>query len=94
MTECCSNPEPKSQTPSPCCSARSDASNDALGWFANTIPNALAYAEAVRELEVALLQRALENSRHNQKKAAEYLGMTYHQFRWLYQKYKDEVGES
>lgn len=52
------------------------------------------YAEAVRDLEIALLQRALENSRHNQKKAAEFLGMTYHQFRWLYQKYKDEVGES
>lgn len=49
------------------------------------------HAEAVRDLEVLLLNHALANSRHNQKKAAQLLGMTYHQFRWLYQKYKDCV---
>ena len=52
------------------------------------------YADAIRELELSLLQQALENSRHNQKKAAEYLGMTYHQFRWFYQKYRDETEDA
>lgn len=49
--------------------------------------------EAVKELEVLLLNRALSKSRHNQKRAANLLGMTYHQFRWLYQKHKGALGD-
>jgi len=49
------------------------------------------FAEAVRELEVGLLRRALERARHNQRKASELLGLTYHQFRGLYRKHKDSL---
>ncbi|MDM8550880.1 phage shock protein operon transcriptional activator [Desulfobacterales bacterium HSG2] len=42
--------------------------------------------EAVRELEILLLKKALKESKHNQKKAARILGLTYHQFRGLYRK--------
>jgi psp operon transcriptional activator len=42
--------------------------------------------EAVRRLEEAYLQNALERSRYNQKQAADLLGLTYHQFRSLYRR--------
>lgn len=43
-------------------------------------------SEAIRSLEEAYVRRALEHARFNQKKAAEVLGLTYHQFRGLYRK--------
>lgn len=46
--------------------------------------------EAVRNLEDAYLQIALERSRYNQKKAAGLMGLTYHQFRSLYRRLKRE----
>jgi len=49
------------------------------------------FAEAVRELEVRLLREALEGARFHQRLAAEALGLTYHQFRGLYRKYRDEL---
>ena len=49
--------------------------------------------EAVRALEVHRLRRALAETRHNQRRAAERLGLTYHQFRGLYRKYTAELGE-
>jgi len=45
------------------------------------------YMEAVRELELFFLEKALKEARYNQKKAAKILGLTYHQFRGLYRKY-------
>ena len=42
---------------------------------------------AVRKLEFALLRKALERSKYNQKRAAQMLGLTYHQFRGLYRKH-------
>jgi psp operon transcriptional activator len=39
---------------------------------------------AVWELKVRMLERALEQAKFNQKKAAQILGLTYHQFRGLY----------
>lgn len=45
--------------------------------------------EAVWEFKVRLLERALETAKYNQKKATQILGMTYHQFRGLYRKYKE-----
>jgi len=42
----------------------------------------------VQDMEIALLQDALERSRFNQKKTAEYLGMTYHQLRGYLRKYE------
>ena len=47
------------------------------------------YQEAVWEFRVRLLERALKAAKYNQKKATELLGMTYHQFRGLYRKYKE-----
>lgn len=46
----------------------------------------LSLPEAVRRLEKAYLQNALERSRYNQKQAAGLLGLTYHQFRSLYRR--------
>jgi len=47
--------------------------------------------EAVRELEIAMMRRALRKAKHNQKEAAELLGLTYHQFRGRYRKYQHEL---
>jgi psp operon transcriptional activator len=47
--------------------------------------------EAVRRLEIGMLDKALRQARHNQKKAARLLGITYHQFRGLYRKYADSL---
>jgi psp operon transcriptional activator len=46
---------------------------------------------AVRELELDFLRTALKDTKFNQKKASRVLGLTYHQFRGLYRKYKDEL---
>ena len=48
-------------------------------------------AEAVRELEIRLLRQALKDAKYNQRKAAQILGLTYHQFRGLYRKYENAV---
>src|SRR5262245_55234060 len=45
------------------------------------------FTEAVQELEIQLLRQALQEARYNQRKAAQLLGLTYHQFRALYRKY-------
>lgn len=42
--------------------------------------------EALRRVEASYLRTALERSRHNQKRAAELLGLTYHQFRGLFRR--------
>jgi psp operon transcriptional activator len=44
--------------------------------------------QAVWEFKVRLLENALIKSNFNQQKASQVLGMTYHQFRALYRKYK------
>lgn len=49
--------------------------------------------EAVRALELRMLTDALDQAKYNQKKAAELLGLTYHQFRGLYRKYSDDLNE-
>ncbi len=49
------------------------------------------FAEAVRALEVRLVKRALERAKHNQRRAAEILGLTYHQFRGLYRKHHPDI---
>ncbi len=46
---------------------------------------------AVRNLERDLLKRALADSKHNQKKAAGLLGLTYDQLRGLLRKYKADL---
>ncbi len=44
----------------------------------------------VRELEVDLVNRAMATGKFNQRKAAELLGLTYHQFRGYLKKYDGE----
>lgn len=51
------------------------------------------FSEAVRDFELALLRDALDVTKYNQRKAADELGLTYHQFRGLYRKYQDDVAE-
>ncbi|MCF8061240.1 MAG: phage shock protein operon transcriptional activator [Deltaproteobacteria bacterium] len=46
---------------------------------------------AVQSLEIRRLRRALEEARYNQKEAARALGLTYHQFRGLFRKYRDAL---
>jgi psp operon transcriptional activator len=46
------------------------------------------FKEHMQQLEVDLLQSALKNCRFNQKKTAEFLGMTYHQLRGYLRKYE------
>ena len=47
--------------------------------------------EAVREVEFRLLDEALREAKYNQRKAAGLLGLTYHQFRGMYRKYREKV---
>jgi psp operon transcriptional activator len=49
------------------------------------------FTEAVQALEIRLLRQALQDARYNQRKAAQLLGLTYHQFRALYRKYQNAV---
>jgi psp operon transcriptional activator len=46
------------------------------------------FKEAVEALEVRLLREALEEARFNQRRAANLLGLRYHQFRGILKKYK------
>lgn len=47
------------------------------------------FEEIIRDTEQDLLNRALKKARYNQRHAAKLLGLTYHQFRRLYRKYKE-----
>ncbi len=47
---------------------------------------------AMAAYETKLIRQALEAARHNQRKAAERLGLSYHQFRGLYRKYQQALG--
>jgi len=44
--------------------------------------------DAVWELKVNMLETALDRAKYNQKEAARILGLTYHQFRGLYRRYR------
>lgn len=46
--------------------------------------------QAVWELKVSMLENALDKAKFNQKKAADLLGLTYHQFRGLYRQHRDK----
>jgi psp operon transcriptional activator len=49
------------------------------------------FTEAVETFEVAIMRMALEKVQYNQRKAAELLKMSYHQFRWYYRKYRQRL---
>jgi psp operon transcriptional activator len=46
------------------------------------------FQKAVGEFEAQLIRAALAEARFNQRKAAQKLSLTYHQFRGLLKKYK------
>ena len=52
---------------------------------------ATSFQDQLKQLEAGLVETALEESKFNQKKAAELLGLTYHQFRGLYRKYQESL---
>jgi psp operon transcriptional activator len=51
----------------------------------------LPFPEAVRACELSLLREALRRTRHNQRKAAQLLGLSYDQFRGLYKKHREQL---
>jgi psp operon transcriptional activator len=50
-------------------------------------PPAVPLKRAVQDLQMRMLESALERSKYNQRKAAALLGLTYDQFRGLYRRY-------
>ena len=50
--------------------------------------------QVVQDLEVDLVNKAMQAAKHNQRKAAEQLGLTYHQFRGYLKKYDSERGDA
>jgi psp operon transcriptional activator len=70
-------PQPTPSAPSPAAAAAP----------ADTLP------EAVARVEIDMLRRALADCRHHQRRAAERLGLTYHQFRGLYRKHARALGD-
>jgi psp operon transcriptional activator len=57
----------------------------------NTSAKEPSFHEAVRNFEIKLVKRALDETRHHQRRAAQRLGLTYHQFRGLYRKYRESL---
>jgi len=47
--------------------------------------------DAVKELKIRMVRKALKDKRYNQRAAADSLGLTYHQFRGLFRKYREEI---
>jgi psp operon transcriptional activator len=66
-----------------------DAKNEVRNSAIDDITR-MPFKEAIRNMELLLLKKALKESRFNQRKAARAMGLTYHQLRGLYRKYKDE----
>jgi psp operon transcriptional activator len=73
----------------------SSKANDSRPSVKQPMPaEAYDFKEHVQEMEIALLTDAMERSRFNQKKTAEFLGMTYHQLRGYLRKYNLTEGTS
>jgi psp operon transcriptional activator len=79
------DPFPAMAAPAERRTAKSAAPPEGPSAFAVNLDRPL--ADHVDELELRLLKAALKRSSFNQKKAAERLGLTYHQFRGLYRKH-------
>ena len=56
-----------------------------------SLSEALSLENAVRELEISMIKNALEQHRHNRKKAATALGLSYDQLRGKIRKYGEEL---
>jgi psp operon transcriptional activator len=66
--------------------AAADATADGASAAAVKLPVEL--KDCVQAFEIELIQRAMDQARHNQRKAAELLGLTYHQLRGYLKKYE------
>ena len=60
-------------------------------WRVGPLEPGFRLPDAVAELERAALRKALEQARFRQHDAAFLLGLTYHQFRALYRKYRNDL---
>lgn len=60
--------------------------NPAAAAAGQELPVAL--KDEVQRFEIELIERAMDQARHNQRKAAELLGLTYHQLRGYLKKYE------
>ena len=60
-------------------------------WLGGPLTPGFRLPAAVTALERAALRKALAQARFRQAEAASLLGLTYHQFRALYRKYRDEL---
>lgn len=65
--------------------ADADATPDVANGSRTSYP--LDLKEHVKDMEVEIIEGAMEEAKHNQRKAAELLGLTYHQFRGYLKKY-------
>ncbi|MEJ2167951.1 MAG: phage shock protein operon transcriptional activator [Desulfobacterales bacterium] len=67
------------------------AANEGAGNISSGLDDLMAkpMKEALWELKVRMLERALAKAKFNQKRAAQLLGLTYHQFRGLYRQYRE-----
>jgi len=63
------------------------ASADSLAALQPSEAGSFDFKSTVKDFEIALLRRALEQNQFNQKKAAETLGLSYHQLRGYLRKY-------
>lgn len=75
----------QSQSPSQSPSPPTSSPDDAPGGLD------ISLEEAVRELEVRMIRESLADARYNQRQAAKALGLTYHQFRGRWRKYREEL---
>ena len=50
--------------------------------------------QAVAEFEINLLKQAMQQSQYNQRKAAQLLALSYHQFRGMLRKYQLQDGDN
>ena len=78
-----SSPYPKQQTEIDDADIRREKSTTG-----STFSTAKPLKEAVWDLKIQMLENALQQAKFNQKKAAQILGLTYHQFRGLYRQYR------
>ena len=64
-----------------------DASRNAAAERQDETEFPVEFKQHIADYEVSLLERAMQASKHNQRKAADLLGLTYHQFRGYLKKY-------
>ncbi|MBQ13619.1 MAG: hypothetical protein CMQ17_04385 [Gammaproteobacteria bacterium] len=68
------------------------AENSAANSMAAMIPDlssadSFDFKNQVQDFEISLINQAMEQSQYNQKKAAEFLNLSYHQLRGYLRKY-------